>query len=168
MCLPSRCLAMNVYSDFTISAFGRHVTIYFLYHLLYLQPGTIKSCGTHLKINFMPALIPWEHQFELEVIVNNAHALVLRYIYTAGASSMTIAVSSEPPMHRSILIFLSPYNKAYGIWWAMKRIQISETWPCTQICLLNDECHVKKALLSHRWLLEHAFKANSAYTPIFM
>jgi hypothetical protein len=29
MCLPSRCLAMHVYSDFTISTIGRHVTIYF-------------------------------------------------------------------------------------------------------------------------------------------
>jgi hypothetical protein len=29
MCLPSRCLAMNVCSDFTIPAFGRHVTIHF-------------------------------------------------------------------------------------------------------------------------------------------
>jgi hypothetical protein len=27
MCLPSRCLAMNVYSDFTLPAFGRLVTI---------------------------------------------------------------------------------------------------------------------------------------------
>jgi hypothetical protein len=27
MCLPSLCLAMGVYSDFTIPAFGRHVTI---------------------------------------------------------------------------------------------------------------------------------------------
>jgi hypothetical protein len=27
MCLPSHCLAMNVYSDFTIPAFGRRVTI---------------------------------------------------------------------------------------------------------------------------------------------
>jgi hypothetical protein len=29
MCLPSRCLAMNVYSDFAIPAFGRHVTIFY-------------------------------------------------------------------------------------------------------------------------------------------
>jgi hypothetical protein len=29
ICLPSRCLAMNVYSNFTLPAFGRHVTIYF-------------------------------------------------------------------------------------------------------------------------------------------
>jgi hypothetical protein len=28
MCLPSCCLAMNIYSDFTIPAFGRHVTIF--------------------------------------------------------------------------------------------------------------------------------------------
>jgi hypothetical protein len=28
MCLPSRYIAINVYSDFTIPAFGRHVTIY--------------------------------------------------------------------------------------------------------------------------------------------
>jgi hypothetical protein len=28
MYLPSRCLVMNVYSHFTIPAFGRHVTIY--------------------------------------------------------------------------------------------------------------------------------------------
>jgi hypothetical protein len=27
MCLPSRCLAINVYSDFTVPAFGRHVTL---------------------------------------------------------------------------------------------------------------------------------------------
>jgi hypothetical protein len=27
MCLANRCLAMNVYSDFTIPAFGRHVTL---------------------------------------------------------------------------------------------------------------------------------------------
>jgi hypothetical protein len=32
MCLPSRCLVINVYSDFTIPAFGRHVTIC---HMLY-------------------------------------------------------------------------------------------------------------------------------------
>jgi hypothetical protein len=28
MCLPSRCLAMNIYSDFNIPAFGRHVTLF--------------------------------------------------------------------------------------------------------------------------------------------
>jgi hypothetical protein len=28
MCLPSRCLGMNIYSDFIIPAFWRHVTIY--------------------------------------------------------------------------------------------------------------------------------------------
>jgi hypothetical protein len=28
MWLPSRCLAMNIYSEFTIPAFGRHITIY--------------------------------------------------------------------------------------------------------------------------------------------
>jgi hypothetical protein len=27
MCLPSRCLTMNIYSDFTIPAFGCHATI---------------------------------------------------------------------------------------------------------------------------------------------
>jgi hypothetical protein len=27
MCLPSRCLAMNVYSDFSIPAFGRYITV---------------------------------------------------------------------------------------------------------------------------------------------
>jgi hypothetical protein len=27
MCLPSRCLAMNVYSDFAIQDFGRDVTL---------------------------------------------------------------------------------------------------------------------------------------------
>jgi hypothetical protein len=28
MCLPSRCVAMNVYSYFTIQGFGRHVTVF--------------------------------------------------------------------------------------------------------------------------------------------
>jgi hypothetical protein len=27
MCLPSRCLAMNVYPDFAVPAFGRHITV---------------------------------------------------------------------------------------------------------------------------------------------
>jgi hypothetical protein len=27
-CLPCRCPAMNVFSDFTVPAFGRHVTMY--------------------------------------------------------------------------------------------------------------------------------------------
>jgi hypothetical protein len=27
MCLPSRCLTMNIYSDFTIPAFGHHIKI---------------------------------------------------------------------------------------------------------------------------------------------
>jgi hypothetical protein len=35
MCLPSRCLAMNIYSDFTIPAFGRHVTICFYFSSTY-------------------------------------------------------------------------------------------------------------------------------------
>jgi hypothetical protein len=34
MCLPSRCLAMNVYSDFTIPAFRRHVTVLLLNYSL--------------------------------------------------------------------------------------------------------------------------------------
>jgi hypothetical protein len=34
MCLPSCCLAINVYSDFYILAFGRHVTIYCVYKWL--------------------------------------------------------------------------------------------------------------------------------------
>jgi hypothetical protein len=34
MCLLSRCLAMNVYSDFTTPAFGRHVTILCCDHFL--------------------------------------------------------------------------------------------------------------------------------------
>jgi hypothetical protein len=28
MCLPSRCLAINVYYDFAIQAFGRHITVF--------------------------------------------------------------------------------------------------------------------------------------------
>jgi hypothetical protein len=32
--LPSRFLAMNIYSDFIIPAFGRHVTLYFITHTL--------------------------------------------------------------------------------------------------------------------------------------
>jgi hypothetical protein len=32
MCLPIRCLTMNVYSDFAIPAFGRHVTVLTIYN----------------------------------------------------------------------------------------------------------------------------------------
>jgi hypothetical protein len=28
MCLRSRCLAMNIYPDFAVATFGRHVTVY--------------------------------------------------------------------------------------------------------------------------------------------
>jgi hypothetical protein len=56
MCLPSRCVAMNVYSDFTIPVFGRHVTIrkliqierYILttYHMIYdLFDNAVNSSG---------------------------------------------------------------------------------------------------------------------------
>jgi hypothetical protein len=38
MCLPSLCLAMNVYSDSTISDFGRHVTIPYALHVLIPSP----------------------------------------------------------------------------------------------------------------------------------
>jgi hypothetical protein len=37
MCLPSRCLAMNVYSDVAIPASGRHVTV------LYALSGVVKT-----------------------------------------------------------------------------------------------------------------------------
>jgi hypothetical protein len=37
MCLPSHCLVMNVYSDLTVPAFGRHVTI--LSHVLVTKDG---------------------------------------------------------------------------------------------------------------------------------
>jgi hypothetical protein len=40
MCLPSRCLAMNVYSDFIIPAFGHHVTIYKYFNMF---PSNIRS-----------------------------------------------------------------------------------------------------------------------------
>jgi hypothetical protein len=31
ICLPNRCLTINVYSDFAILAFGRHITICIIY-----------------------------------------------------------------------------------------------------------------------------------------
>jgi hypothetical protein len=37
MCLPIRCLEMNVYSDFAIPAFGNHVTISCGWNRNYLQ-----------------------------------------------------------------------------------------------------------------------------------
>jgi hypothetical protein len=47
MCLPIRCLAMNVYSDFAIPAFGRHITVCFSFPLdidrstVWLSEGTV-------------------------------------------------------------------------------------------------------------------------------
>jgi hypothetical protein len=32
ICVPSRCLAMNAYSDFAIPDFGRHVTVFYINH----------------------------------------------------------------------------------------------------------------------------------------
>jgi hypothetical protein len=45
MCLQSRCLAMNAYSYFTISAFGRHVTILIIinFYSQILKPWPYKS-----------------------------------------------------------------------------------------------------------------------------
>jgi hypothetical protein len=41
MCLPNCCLVMNVYSDFAISAFGRHITIHTYVHIhTYLHKPT--------------------------------------------------------------------------------------------------------------------------------
>jgi hypothetical protein len=51
MCLPSRCLAINVYSDFAIPAFGRHVTIFL--HSKWFKISLCKSC-TNLFLNTWP------------------------------------------------------------------------------------------------------------------
>jgi hypothetical protein len=47
MCLPSRCLAMNVYSDFTIPAFARHVSIYTYIHW---KLNIIREINYHILI----------------------------------------------------------------------------------------------------------------------
>jgi hypothetical protein len=49
MCLPSRCLWMNVYSDFSIPAFGRLVTIIYgreciCFNFSYLRWLVLESC----------------------------------------------------------------------------------------------------------------------------
>jgi hypothetical protein len=61
MCLPSSCLVMDVSSDFTIPAFGRHDTIWitcaYCLHILYT---TVISAGSpvssHLKAKFVMLL----------------------------------------------------------------------------------------------------------------
>jgi hypothetical protein len=51
MCLPSRCLAMNVYSDFTTPAFGRHVTIFSrIYTSFYTRLEVLTRSNTHIGI----------------------------------------------------------------------------------------------------------------------
>jgi hypothetical protein len=42
MCLPTRCLAMDVYSDFTVPAFGRHVIV-FSFSICYNLPRSMLS-----------------------------------------------------------------------------------------------------------------------------
>jgi hypothetical protein len=48
-CLPSRCLEMNVCSDFTIPSFGLHVTLYTAYSSIYR--------GCILLTEYVPFLI---------------------------------------------------------------------------------------------------------------
>jgi hypothetical protein len=50
--LASRCLAMDVYSDFTLPAFGRHVTIYFnkILHIHRSLQSNIVLWGVYIKI----------------------------------------------------------------------------------------------------------------------
>jgi hypothetical protein len=45
ICLPSRCLAMNIHSDFTISAFGTHITVF-----------------SHLRLGLPNDLLPSVHR----------------------------------------------------------------------------------------------------------
>jgi hypothetical protein len=52
MCLPSRWLAMNVYSGVTIPAFGRNVTKLWSFELWYRVVGGYRSFCFHL--NFYP------------------------------------------------------------------------------------------------------------------
>jgi hypothetical protein len=51
MCLPSRCLGMSVYSDFTIPAFRRHVTICFnvFYCIIIVQIANKVGCKRKKK-----------------------------------------------------------------------------------------------------------------------
>jgi hypothetical protein len=50
-CLPRRCLVMNVYSDFTIPTFGRHI----VYHNI-LSPGQDLNPSSVEYEGVMPAL----------------------------------------------------------------------------------------------------------------
>jgi hypothetical protein len=45
MCLPSRCIAMNVYSDFTIPAFDSHVTIWKYHEIEVRKNHSISVCN---------------------------------------------------------------------------------------------------------------------------
>jgi hypothetical protein len=59
MCLPTRCLTMNVYSDFTIPIFGRHVTIWRLEYTpgSYLSRGMVKHESWKLHRSMHLALV---------------------------------------------------------------------------------------------------------------
>jgi hypothetical protein len=67
-CLPRRCLAMNVYSDFTIPAFGRHITVLLL--------SSLANVGMVLQNKTRP-LLQYPYPFTAKKTVNFSLYLVM-------------------------------------------------------------------------------------------
>jgi hypothetical protein len=69
ICLPSRCLAMNVYSDFTIPAFVRHITIWRLKYI----PGSNSTQGMvkheSWKLHRSIHLVPVVRSLDLRIFI---------------------------------------------------------------------------------------------------
>jgi hypothetical protein len=70
---PSRCLAMNIYSNFTISTFGRHVTIYYNLNMWIL----ISHCNILQEFTAIGNLLTMLHPVCVAQIVGNCHILSL-------------------------------------------------------------------------------------------
>jgi hypothetical protein len=97
MCLPSHCLALNVYSDFIIPAFGCHVTIY-----VYI----------YLSIN------PFTHHYIQPPFVQthtNTHPSSPLYIHapTHAAVHLFTNLLTHSPLHQSVHSSSHPYRHLY-------------------------------------------------------
>jgi hypothetical protein len=97
ICLPSRCLTMNVYSDFAIPAFGRHVTIFNYKCIIIIREFILSMCETVGLTNKLVIYMINSHEFSRNIVVG--------YIVTAGELIRWGRMASD-----HVMLFLSAYT----------------------------------------------------------
>jgi hypothetical protein len=98
MCLPSPCLAMNIYSDFAILAFGCHVTPY--WDPVIMSPEVSSSCRPYIKHSWLICLC-YDH-FDGDIANRGTDTLVRDCAYS-------VPLNLHSPVQTTAICFNLPH-----------------------------------------------------------